>query len=586
LTKIYFFERNKSIMEGGQSQLQIKGQGGGGGGGGGGSRQQHQQHQDQNALFLKFSTVLDETLSDEIKATFPSSQTQQVMKQLKSEMHEIEMLGKKGKFEQAVASYLAFPTLQDNQNLILLGKLHFIKGLLSKKSFPSIPSRLQHLEKIEEELNDTPFYIFIGGDKSHSPRGPTILAWSALATQYESLEKKGHIKEPEVGEIKKRFRQKLATLDEGIKIIPLYHIPTVKGKESRQKTFVCSLSISIQTMYDTIQKGLKEVGVYLHPSDAFSKIMAVLLHYEKQWDSCLEKNMTLWRKSYNDVVLSDRQEFQDVFRGDVVFIPFGPEEKQEGIMYSPDSIYRGQFSINLGEHTEHGETPLHKLWSGWGWYEYLKQGSPSHTVLMRIGQFKDGRLNGKGIELHYDHGKGGGHQQLTVGEEKVNWGKAMIRIGEWVDDDMKFGRVFYHNGDVYYGKMEKDKLKGEGYMFQHENMQVTFGTFQNSTLKTTKETIPLLREIDVKGVKTTELSPGIFDYLQKKEKEMEFDMYLKKLIYKRLQQKKSGKGGGGGVTRQQALRSFQQQQRRQREKTQHLHWIETPPRRQQQDKKG
>jgi len=555
----------------GQSQSRKK-HGGEGGGGGGGSKKQH-----QNTKLQAFSKILEDTLVDEINTTFPSQEKQQVMRQLRAKMHEIETLGKEGKIEQSIAAFLTLPSTPTNQNLLLLGRLFFIKGLLLKvkDSFATPQQKLQHLEKIEKELDSIPFFIFIG----NSPRGPTIVAWSAISRQYQILEDHDEIKQHKVKEIKQRLQKKLKELDEKMDtaaVVKVIHLPNrhqtqQSRQEDQSRQDKCSLSTMFEMIYNTIQKELKEASIFISPSHAFSKILAVLFHYEKELDSCLKKRVSLSRKSYNDLIMD--KHFKDVNHGDVVFIPMEPLKNREGFLYSLESIYRGHFNDHPSD--EDNDIPLFKRREGWGWCEYLENGAYSNSIVMTIGEFKDGVLNGKGIELNYDHGKNG-HQepQIVLNGHSI----AMIRIGEWVDGIMVFGRIFFNHGLMYYGEMKKGDLHGHGYMFDRKDMDVTVGTFSDNKLKKPERTIHILQDVRVDGVEKHELVPGILEYMKNIEKEMDFDMYFKKIIKRNLQQRKAGGGGGGGgmVTRQQVKKSFQQQQRRQRQKTEHLHWIASP----------
>jgi hypothetical protein len=550
-----------------------------GGGGGGGEYDDPKQQQHQNETLQAFSKFLEDTLVDEIDATFTSQNKQQRMRQLRGKMHEIETLGMGGKIEQSLATFLTLPSTQTNQNLLLLGRLYFIKGLLLHNSFTTPQQKIQHLERIEKELDSTPWFIFI----RNSRRGPTILAWNAVLRQYEMLKEEGQIKQQKVNTFKKRFQQKLKELGElDTAVVKVIHLPNKsQAQQSRQEgqqdqyrqkeQHLCSLSTVIEIMYDTIQKGLKESSIFITPSTAFSKILAVLFHYEKELDSCLKKRISLSRKSYNRLIMLKEAK---VNHGDVIFIPMEPLKKQEGFLYSPDSIYRGHFKNHPAD--KDTDIPLFRRREGWGWYEHLDNGEYSNRIVMRIGEFKEGVLYGKGLELHYDYGDDGHQEELQ--KEVEGGGKAMIRIGEWVDGEMVFGRILFHNGDMYYGEMKKDELCGQGYMLDHETRSVIVGTFSENKLKKKKKVIPILQDgkVSVNGTKKIhQLVPGILDYMKNLEKEMDFDMYLKKIIKRHLQQKKAG-GGGGGVTRQQVKRSFQQQLRRQHQKTKHLHWIGSP----------
>jgi hypothetical protein len=546
---------------------------GGGGGGGGGGGEHRSKKQDQNEKLQIFSKALDDTLVDEINTFFPTQERQQRMRQLMVTMHDIETLGKEGKTEQSIAAFLTLPSTPTNQNLLLLGRLYFIKGLFLKDSFDTPQQKLQHLEMIEKELESIPFFIFIGDTP---PRGPTIVAWSALSRQYEILEEHDEIKQQKVKKIKQRLQKKLKELDENIQqhnaVVKVIDLPnrhqTQQSRQGRQ--IKCTLSTMIEIIYDTIQKELKEASIFISPSNAFSKILAVLFHYEKELDSCLKKRVSLSRKSYNDLIMD--KHFKEVNHGDIVFIPMEPLKNQEGFLYSVESIYRGRFKDHPSD--KDIDIPLIKRREGWGWYEYLEDGAYSNRVVMTIGEFKNGVLNGKGIELHYDHGTDG-HEKLQMFPDGI----AMIRIGEWVDGIMVFGRIFFNNGLMYYGEMKNGSIDGHGYMFDGSgnDMDVTVGTFSKNKLKKPQRTFPVVQEVRIDGVKKHELVPGILDYMKNMEKEMDFDMYFKNIIKRNIQEKKAGGGGGHGVvTRQQVKKSFQQQLRRLRQKTEHLHWIVSP----------
>ncbi len=164
----------------------------------------------------------------------------------------------------------------------------------------------------------------------------------------------------------------------------------------------------------------------------------------------------------------------------------------EEIIENIESIYKGEINIITGEKIGNGEE-LYKNGSKiigtfykntpFGWNIYIKENG-----ILYIGLFKNGKLNGKGIQYIKDENnnliiyKGDFIDGLKNGEgiEENEYGKYE---GHYENDKKKGkGKFYFNKGDYYEGDFNDDNFNGKGHFIWKKNGNEYIGEYINGIM--------------------------------------------------------------------------------------------------------